>query len=295
MASYGNEPESAGRGRDLALTAVVAFLALGAAFLPPQTQERVSSALQRSALRPFIGMQSLLTDAGARRVRVEALQATVDSLSAVMSTHQAVEDENRTLRALLELRERAGPTYVPATVNRPGTPGSESTFLVNVGTRDGVLAGAPVVSPTGLVGVIREARSTNSVGIDWTHPDFRPSAMLADGSAYGLIESRRGAFREEDRLLLNGIPFYEEVDSGQAVLTSGLGGVFPRGIPIGTVVEVAETEGTWRKAYFLQPIAEPAAATHVLVLAAGSGDDASLAWPRARDTLGAADEEGRGR
>ena len=285
MASYGNEPESGGRGRDIVVTAVVLLVAFGAAYLPSTTQERISSGLQVSVLRPFIGMQSLLTDAGARRVRVEELQASVDSLSAAMSTHQAVAEENRTLRELLGLRERAGPTYRPATVNRPGTPGSESTFLVNVGTRDGVQAGSPVVSPAGLVGVIREARTNNSVGIDWTHPDFRPSAMLSDGSAYGLVESRRGAFREEDRLVLNGIPYHEEVDSGQAVLTSGLGGIFPRGIPIGTVLGVAEEEGTWRKAYFLDPITEPAAATHVLVLAAGSGDDASVAWPG--DTLAA--------
>lgn len=259
------------------------LLAFGAAYLPSTTQERISSALQTSALRPFIGMQSLLADAGARRVRVDALQATVDSLSAAMSTHQAVAVENRMLRSLLELQERAGLTYRPAAVNRPGAPGSESTFLVNVGTRDGVQSGAPVVSPAGLVGVIREARTSNSVGIDWTHPDFRPSAMLSDGSAYGLVESRRGAFREEDRLVLNGIPYHEEVDSGQTVLTSGLGGIFPRGIPIGTVLSVAEEEGTWRKAYFLDPIAEPAAATHVLVLAVGASDDASHAWPP--DTL----------
>jgi rod shape-determining protein MreC len=292
LPTYGNEPESGGRGRDVALAGVILLFALGAAYLPPTTQERISAALQVSALRPFIGMQSLLTDAGARRVRVDALQATVDSLSSAMSTHQSVADENRTLRALLGLRERAGPMYRPATVNRPGTPGSESTFLVSVGTRDGVRAGAPVVSPEGLVGVIREARISNSVGIDWTHPDFRPSAMLADGSAYGLVESRRGAFREEDRLVLNGIPYHEEVDSGQAVLTSGFGGIFPRGIPIGTVLSVAEEEGTWRKAYFLRPIAEPAGATHVLVLASGAGDDASGLWEP--DTLGVppeADEE----
>ena len=183
-----------------------------------------------------------------------------------------------------QLQERAGATYRPATIHRPGTPGSESTFLVDVGTRDGIRAGAPVVSPTGLVGVIRETRTANSSGIDWTHPDFRPSAMLADGSAYGLIESRRGSFREEDRLVINGIPFHEPFDSGQAVLTSGLGGIFPRGIPIGTVLGVAEAEGTWRKAYYLEPIAEPAAATHVLVLVSDSGDDASQVW--AQDTVG---------
>ena len=285
MPSYSNELDSGGRGRDLVLTALTLVFALGAAYLPSTTQERVSAALQVSALRPFIGMQSLLSDAGARRVRVEALQATVDSLSGAMATHQAVASENRTLRALLGLRERAGIPYRPATVNRPGTPGSESTFLVNVGTRDGVRAGAPVVSPEGLVGVIREARTSNSVGIDWTHPDFRPSAMLADGSAYGLVESRRGAFREEDRLVLNGIPYHEEVDSGQAVLTSGLGGIFPRGIPVGTVLGVAEEEGTWRKAYFLTPITEPASATHVLVLASDAGSDASGLWRS--DTLDA--------
>jgi len=281
---YGSEPESGSPGRDLTLTAFVLLFAFGTVYLPSTTQERISSALQVSALRPFIAMQGLLTDVGARRVRVEALQVTVDSLSAAMSTHQAVADENETLRDLLELQERAGATYRPATIHRPGTPGSESTFLVDVGTRDGIRAGAPVVSPTGLVGVIRETRTANSSGIDWTHPDFRPSAMLADGSAYGLIESRRGSFREEDRLVINGIPFHEPFDSGQAVLTSGLGGIFPRGIPIGTVLGVAEAEGTWRKAYYLEPIAEPAAATHVLVLVSDSGDDASQVW--AQDTVG---------
>ena len=47
---------------------------------------------------------------------------------------------------------------------------------------------------------------------------------------------------------------------------------------------MAEEEGTWRKAYFLRPIAEPAGATHVLVLASGAGDDASGLWEP--DTLG---------
>lgn len=278
MPPYGNDSESSGRGRDLAVTGLVLLIAVGSAYLPPTTQERVSSTLQTSALRPFIGLQSVLSDAGARRVQVDALQATVDSLSATLATHRAVEDENRTLRALLDLGARAGPSYRAATVNRPGTPGSESTFLVDVGTRDGVRAGSPVVGPHGLVGVIREARTVNSVGVDWTHPDFRVSAMLADGSAYGLVENRRGEFREEDRLILNGIPFHEPVDSGVVVLTSGLAGGYPRGIPVGVVVGLADEEGTWRKSYFLEPVAEPAAATHVLVLDSNASDDASPVW-----------------
>jgi hypothetical protein len=55
-------------------------------------------------------------------------------------------------------------------------------FIVDVGGEDGVRVGSPVVSPRGLVGVIREVRATNAVGMDWAHPEFRASAMLADGS-----------------------------------------------------------------------------------------------------------------
>ncbi len=279
MPTFGNEPQVGGRARDIALTSVVVLVALGMPYLPPTTQERVSAALQVSALRPFLGVQALLGNAGARRIEVDVLQATVDSLSSAMSTHRAVAAENDALRSLLGLQERAGPAFQPAVVSRPGTPGSESTFIVSVGSGDGVRAGAPVISPQGMVGIIREVRKSNAIGIDWTHPDFRASAMLADGSAYGLVESRRGSFREEDRLVLNGVPYHEEVPSGQTVLTSGLGGIFPRGIPIGTVLGVAEEEGTWRKAYFLTPVAAPAGATHVLVLSAEVADDVNRLWP----------------
>ena len=275
LPSYGNGPGSGARTRDLVLTGLTLLLAFGTMYLPQSAQERVSRLLQEG-LRPFTALQGLVSEAGARRVRVEALQAELDSLSTMMSTHRAVADENRTLRKLLDLQEELGHDYRPATISRPGTPGSESTFLINVGTRDGVQASAPVLSPSGLVGVIREARSSNSVGIDWTHPDFRSSAMLADGSVYGMVESRRGDFREDDRLILNGIPYHQEVALGQVVLTSGLGGVFPRGIAIGTVLGIAEEEGAWRKAYVLDPAVAPGAATHVLVFVGESADSVDL-------------------
>ncbi len=244
-------------------------------YLPQATQERVSTLLQ-GGLRPFTAMQGIVSEGSARRVRVETLQAELDYLSKIMSTHRAVTDENRTLRKLLDLKESLGYDYRPATISRPGTPGAESTFLVNVGTSDGVQVSAPVLSPAGLVGVIREARNSNALGIDWTHPDFRSSAMLADGSVYGMVESRRGDFREDDRLILNGIPYHEEVAVGQVVLTSGLGGVFPRGIAIGTVLGIEEEEGAWRKAYVLDPAAAPGAATHVLIFMGESGDSVNL-------------------
>jgi hypothetical protein len=113
--------------------------------------------------------------------------------------------------------------------------------------------------------VIRDVRGDHAIGMDWTHPDFRAGAMTADGTTYGLVESRRGRFREEDRLVFNGTAFHTRLEDGTVIVSSGLGGVFPRGVPIGLVNGLAEAEGGWRKSYWLRPLAEPGTATHVLV------------------------------
>lgn len=295
MPTYGNDSESKGGGRDLMVALLVLAAAFSTSFLAEPTQQGIARALQVSVLRPFISTQERLASARVGAVQTDSLQALIDSLSGALSTRSALVDENRTLRALLDIAERAGPSYLPATVLRPGTPGSESMFFVDLGSRDGIAQGAPVVSPEGLVGRIREVRRTNAVGIDWTHPDFRASAMLADGSVYGLVENRPGRFREEDRLLLNGIPYNEEVAEGALVVTSGLGGVFPRGIPIGRIQALADEEGEWRKSYWLSAMVHPGGATHVLVVRDDAGADITEVW--AADSLvgpgSTSEEQGR--
>jgi rod shape-determining protein MreC len=277
--SYAPEPEATGGRRQVTLAVVVVLLALVALYLPVPGQQRVAWAMRFTVLRPFIVLQERIRYSALRAQAVETVQAQMDSLTAVMATQSALADENRTLRSLLELRDRMGPGFHPASVLRPGTPGSESMFILDLGARDGVQVGAPVVDRHGLVGVVREVRPATSVGMDWTHPDFRASAMLADGSGFGVVETRRGDFREADRLILNGTAYYESIPEGMPVLTSGLGGVFPRGIPIGAVDGIADAEGRWRKSYFLRPMVHPSAVTHVLV-AVGEGTlDLTPAWP----------------
>ena len=151
-------------------------------------------------------------------------------------------------------------------------------FLVNVGADQGVVEGAPVVSARGLVGRILEVRPRSAVGMDWTHPDFRASGMLEDGSTFGLVENVRGDFREEDRLMLNGTAFHETAPRGALVVTSGLGGVFPRGIPVGRIDATAEVQGSWRKSYWIRPQVDPGAVTHVLVELVTGGEDVTALW-----------------
>lgn len=279
MSQYAPEPESNGRGRDLLIAGVILALAFSAMFVSTERQEQISNGLQVTVLRPFLGIQQRLATSRLRATQVDSMLVLVDSLSAMLSTHAAVVEENQTLRELLILGERAGARYVPANVLRPGTPGSASMFIVSVGAEDGVTVGSPVIGPFGLVGVIRAVRRQDAVGMDWTHSDFRVSAMLADGSAYGLVQNESGTFLEEDQLILNGIPFNHDVAPGTMVVTSELGGRFPRGIPIGRVRELAGTEGSWRSSYYLDAMVHPGAATHVLVLTGGADEDVTDVWP----------------
>jgi cell shape-determining protein MreC len=276
--SYVPEPEDRGTRRQRALAALFLVLALMTLYLPVGGQQTLAWTLRASLLRPFLTLQETVTAAKLRARHVEELQAHLDSLSSMMATEGALFDENRTLRSLLGLARRVGTAFRPASVLRPGTPGSESMFLLDVGSEEGVVQGAAVVDAYGLVGVVREARPHTSVGMDWTHPDFRVSAMLADGVEFGLVENRRGLFREADRLVLNGMAYHESVEDGTTVLTSGLG-VFPRGIPIGRIAGVAETQAGWLKSYWLKPMVQPASVTHVLVEVGDKTADLSRAWP----------------
>lgn len=262
------QPESAEADLRRQRYVTVAFIAaaLVLSYLPGEAQQGIASALRASVLRPFLGLQAVVAATRERTTDVRLLQARLDSTTAQLIERTTLNEENDRLRALLDLQERAPGRWLAGQVLRPGTQGSESTFLLNLGSDDGVPERAPVVTPEGLAGVVREVRRGSSIGMDWTHPDFRPSGMSIDGSIYGIVETRRGRFREEDRLLLSGTPYHTLLEPGTEIVTSGIGGVFPRGIPIGRVVEVAESEGGWTNSYWVEPYVSPGDMVQVLVV-----------------------------
>lgn len=282
MPAYTTETGPPAGRRQFFITGVLLVLAVAVASLPAAHQQLIAQALRGTVLKPFVLTQESVADVRVQATSSDELRSRLDSMIAVLATHHTLSEENRRLRSLLELGERTGPAYRPSAVVRSGTPGSESMFHLNLGYEDGIRENAPVLVRSGLLGVVQDVRPGSAIGMDWTHPEFRASAMTADGGVYGIVETRRGEFREQDRLLLNGTPFNVRLEEGTPVVTSGLGGIFPRGVPVGTVEGLAETEGGWRKAYWLRPATRPGAATHVLVEVVGSGQspsDLSSVWP----------------
>lgn len=235
-------------------------------------------------MRPFLTLRGWVAERRAEREDLVLVRAQRDSLAAVSAAQAVLAEENARLRALLSLSERAGPQFRAAQLLRLGTGAAEGTFLLDAGADDGVVVGSPVLAVGGLVGVVKEVYGGTAQGIDWTHPEFRVSGMTADGQVYGIVEPRRGTYREEDLLLMTGAPFHSDVLPGARIVTSGRGEVFPRGVPVGEVIGIENADTGWRKSYVLRPTVRPEAAAQVLVGLAGSGTvDLSAAWEVSTD------------
>ncbi len=265
MPPYNTENGENGSRKQLAWAGGFVLLALVMYFMPPPPQQQVAAGVRLTFLQPFLLMQKTIVNTRIRAREIDALRAERDSLLAWARNHAPMTEENDRLRSLLELSGRVGRDYVPASVVRAGVAGSESMFVLDRGRLDGVGPTSLVMTEGGLIGVVRESRAETSVGMDWTHPDFRASVMTLDGAIYGIVGPERGAFREADRLILQGAPFHADVAEGLLLVTSGRGGVFPRGIPVGHVETLAESEAGWRKSYWVRPLVRPGSATHVLV------------------------------
>lgn len=255
---------------------VVAFVLL---VLPADWQRPLRDGVRGTVLRPFLATQSQLVQRRGQLSELRTLRSQRDSLAAIVAAQASLSEENRQLRSALGLSARLGEVFVPANVLTAGLTSAESTFLVDVGASHGVSIGSPVITADGLLGVVWQVGERSSQAIDWTHPDFRVSAMTADGAAYGTVEPRRGRYREQDLLALTGTAFQVDVRPGSRVVSSGRGNLFPRGVPIGTVIGIEEADTGWRKSYLIRPAVRPEGARHALVgVQQERSVDVSAAW-----------------
>ncbi len=185
-----------------------------------------------------IGASHTLRDLRDLRERNRELESLVDQLMIENVRLKEVEAQNEDLRRKLRFAE-VNPQYIlKAAQVRGKVIGSEpnnfmAVLILDVGRRDGIRKGMPVVTERGLVGHIR------SVGPNWAKvllivdPSSSVAALIQSSRASGVVSGHLG--RE---LTMDYIPQGESVSVGDVVLTSGMGGHYPPSLVIGQVVEV---------------------------------------------------------
>ncbi len=259
-----------GQGRSLSQSdtvLLVACLALSvvAMVLPTRWALVFASGVRATALAPVVWLQNNAEQWRTSRLELQAIASARDSASLAAQSLASLEAENAGLRALLALKSKVSYRTVPAEVLRQTTVTDGRTLLLGTGSSDGVDVGNPVVSPDGLLGLIVSAESHSSVAMTWAHPDFAVSVTTADGGVMGIAAPTPGFGASESFLELRGVPYRDTVPAGTQVLTSGLTGVYPNGIPVGRVAGTRREEMGWERVYRLTPAANPGRVRHVLI------------------------------
>ena len=167
------------------------------------------------------------------------LRARVGELEEQVRQGEEASRENEQLRELLEFQTRRRELKTePAKVTARSTSNWESTLTLSKGTSAGIEAGDCVITETGvLVGVV------NKTGLNWStvstviNTDTEIGGIVTRTYSAGVLEGDF-SLMNEGKLKLNYLPEGAQLVSGDEVLTSGRGDMFPSGLPVGQVEEV---------------------------------------------------------
>jgi rod shape-determining protein MreC len=254
-------------------------LSVVALFSPSAWGQGISDALRGTVLAPLVWLQARAEEGRTSRARLKAITIQRDSAAYLAQGIPSLVAENERLRELLTLSGRISTPYVAAEVLHQAQATDGRTLLLDVGRSDLVSEFDPVVAPEGLIGMVLSGAEHSSVVMTWAHPEFRVSAYTVGGNASGVVAPSLSSLGGEGALEFRGVPYRDSVPMGTLVLSSGLGGVYPKGIPVGTVTGVVREQAGWERVYRLLPAASPGAVAHVLVLISPPGTSLERAFP----------------
>lgn len=232
----------------IALSLVIVFV-LVVLNLPNQTASQAKLVLS-GAFLPLFGLagsiQNLGDKAGTALTPRNVLVAEIDRLRRDNQQYKLREmqlsqiwRENDRLRQALNWQRQAPWKLRSARVTLRDPANWWRSVQINVGLKDGVLLDTPVLSPQGLVGRVRQVGENTARVALVGDEGCRVSAVVEEGAAkdYGVISSGSWGVLDMSLVDLTYVNRPTAVKAGQRVLTSGLGGIFPKGILIGHIVD----------------------------------------------------------
>ncbi len=204
--------------------------------------------------------------AAAYREEAESLRAELESCREELVDHEKLQQKLASYEAFLEVKsDRPDFKFTPATVIMRDPADIYCTFTINKGAADGIEVDMPVLSGKNLIGVVREVTAKTAVVYSVFNPDVSVGAyeIRTREDCYtesGAADALNGTIR------LMGLSRTTPVVSGGIVCTSGIGGVYPRDLIIGTVTQVVNSESDISAYAVVKPALDPGGLIEVFVL-----------------------------
>jgi len=216
------------------------------------------------------------------------------SLVGLKQQNEALEEEIKALRLEnMTLRERAEATArVEKLLGFPEPPGWRregarvvaqrvgptailETILVDRGKLSGAVEDTPVLCPEGVVGRIYRAGMTVATVLLLTDPSSRIAVVGSQNRAAGIVYGVGAG----DPLVVKYVALKSTMEPGEILVTSGMDGVFPKGLPVARVTSVKREEGTLFMDVQAEPLVDPPHLEEVLLLKrAGKPEDPRALW-----------------
>ncbi|MFC4711878.1 rod shape-determining protein MreC [Planococcus dechangensis] len=241
----------------------------GQVTLPAQIVKEAVGAGQSVFSRPahfvtgvFDNVDSLINTFEENRL----LKARLEEFAGVQAEVTDLRSENEELKELVDKEEDLrdyNPIQAVVIARNPDQ--WEEKIILNRGTNHGVKENMAVMTSRGLIGKVTIVTPTTSTVelVTTQNPNYRVSAMvLGEDDVFGLIE---GYDAERRELLLKRIDFSVELQEGDKVVSSGLGGIFPKGVVIGEITEVTIDEFGLTNLAYVKPAADFSMLNHVVI------------------------------
>ena len=219
------------------------------------------SATGEFATRPVRAMLAWASDLGVSRSQLETLRAQNDELRKRVSELDEARLENDRLKGLVAFVQTTKTAAVGARVIGRPTNSWEGVIVIDRGTADQIQASMPVVGPAGLLGQTVDVTAHSARVRLLTDSESGVAAMLQSTRAEGIV---RGSI--DGKLTLEFVSTETTVRPGDVVITSGMGGVFPKGLIIGEVTEASKSPADLYQSIELAPPGRLAGLEEVLVL-----------------------------
>lgn len=205
----------------------------------------------------------------------QELREQIRELNEKLKDYENVKRENEQFREFLELKEN-NPDYDFATATVIGRDANSrfSSFTIDKGSLDGIEEADPVITSDGLVGIVWE------VGLTYSHVRTVLDIAVEVG-VYGVSTRDSGIVSGDISLASDGLcrlsylPKNSGIASGELIVTSGIGGVFPKDIVVGTVKSISLDSNGLSLTAEIEPAADIANVTDVLVIKYFKGQSAA--------------------
>lgn len=194
-------------------------------------------AAETKATRKSISLFTIVTSLRDLARENAQLHGRINELEAEVAQLKEVKHENEILRQELKFTQETEDGYVPAQLIGRTPIGTVKDLIINRGSRDGLVAGQAVLAQGYLIGVTAEVQERQSTVSLISNPSSLVPIMLQESRSTGLL---RGGI---SGLTITDILIDATINADETIVTSGLGGKLPVGIPVGKVLAVTAQKG----------------------------------------------------